>query len=89
MCRAVPGGSGPGLGLRLTGPGLDVELYRIDDEADRKRALIAAALTASAQRAAGRADALAAYAYAPFLVLVRAEPAEGHVRRAVEAALTK
>jgi hypothetical protein len=71
-------------GLRLTGPGLDVELYVIGDKKDIQRILAAARLMAADQRSAGVAVPAKAYARGDLFVLVRAEPVEGGVGEALE-----
>ena len=71
-------------GLRLTGPGLDVELYVIENEDDLGVALTAAARLAAEQRSAGAATPVQAYARDDLFVLVREEPVEGGVREALE-----
>ena len=74
-------------GLRLSGPGLEVELYLVEDEGDMKRALTAAAVVAAGQRSTGTSEPVQAYAQEDFFVLVRREPVRGQVRSALERAL--
>lgn len=74
-------------GLRLSGPGLEVELYLVEDEGDMKRALTAAAVVAAGRRATGTSEPVQAYAQGDFFVLVRREPVRGQIRRALQSAL--
>jgi hypothetical protein len=71
-------------GLRLTGPGLEVEVYAIDDEDDVERALTATARMAAQQREAGVALPAKGYACGAVFALVRKEPVEGRVGDALE-----
>ena len=72
-------------GMRLLGPDLDVELYRIEDERERKLAVTAAVLVAGTQKRMPGVEPLRPYLREPFLILVRSEPQAG----AVEAALRR
>ncbi len=71
-------------GLRLTGKGLEVELYRFDDAKDLDLAARAARMAQSAS-----AGTIQAIVRAPFLVVVRAEPKPGQVAAALAQALPK
>jgi hypothetical protein len=84
-----------GVGLRLTGEGLEVELYRIPDGKEFRLAVTAAAMASAGStavaagaeaREAGRRP-IGSIAREPFLVIVRREPEPGHVARALDQAL--
>jgi len=74
-----------GDGLRLTGPGLVVELYAISDRAEWEQAVTAAARAAEMLRQRGATHELKHYARRPFLVIVRQEPTGGQVGAALAA----
>ena len=72
-------------GLRLTGKGLDVELYRIDDE---EQLALAARAAQMAQATRADTDApLQAVVNGPFLMVVRSEPTPGRTAAALAQAL--
>ncbi len=72
-------------GLRLTGDGLVVDVYRIESEEDLKLAAAVALLAGRAQAERGDATPLASHVKGPFLVIVREEPVTGMVAAALEA----
>jgi hypothetical protein len=76
-----------GEGLRLTGRGLAVDLYCIEDEAERQALVSAAERLAAAPAQDANAPALKCYVRKPFVVIVRREPEEGQVAAALSAAL--
>jgi len=74
-------------GLRLTGPGLEVELYVLNERDHRDLALTAVARLAAGQRSRGEPFPAQGFAAGDLFVLVRKEPVEGRVRRALERVL--
>jgi hypothetical protein len=72
-----------GSGLRLTGKGLEVEVYRIDNP----KQLDIAATAARMASKAGSSSPLQAIVHAPFLLIVRREPVAGQVASALAEAL--
>jgi hypothetical protein len=76
-------------GLRLTGPELEVEVYRIDDEKQMALAATAAQMAQAAGATTAGARPLQACVSSPFLVIVRREPAAGQVAAALAQALPR
>ena len=74
-------------GLRLTGKDLDVNVYRIDDEKERKATATAAQQAQAASAQTAGAKPLQALMRGPFLVVVRAEPSPGLVANALSQVL--
>jgi hypothetical protein len=69
-------------GLRLTGEGLEVDLYRFDDDKELKLAATAAQMARAAS-----ARPMQAIVRGPFLAIVRSEPTAGQVAAALAQAL--
>jgi hypothetical protein len=82
---ALPGVEGDG--LRLTGEGLSVELFRIEDDKQLQLAARAATLAAERQRERTRSQPLRRHVRGPFLIITRQEPTEGQVVSALGAIL--
>jgi hypothetical protein len=82
---ALPGVAGDG--LRLTGEGLSLEVFRIEDRGQLRLAARAATLAAQKQREQGRSQPLRRHVSAPFLIISRQEPTEGQVASALGSVL--
>jgi hypothetical protein len=63
-------------GLRLTGPDLHVEVYRVEGE---QSLALAAAASARAASDSGRRTGVQMHLDEPFFIVVRREPTPGHV----------
>ena len=70
-------------GLRLKGEGLEVEIYRIEDEKEMKLAVAAATMAVLGQSQTAAGVSLRPYVRKPFLVIVRREPQDGQVKAAL------
>jgi len=73
----------PGDGLRLSARDLLVEVYRIDDNAQRHSAEAEAAAPPGSEAQGAPPPAPKCYVRPPFLIIVRREPAEGDVLAAL------
>jgi len=70
-------------GLRLTGPGLKVEVFRIERERDMKLAVTAVTMVAVLGERDVGAPKVKPYVRRPFVIVVRNEPEEGLVKGAL------
>ncbi|MHC4480872.1 MAG: hypothetical protein ACYS1C_07890 [Planctomycetota bacterium] len=70
-------------GLRLLGPELEVEIFRIDNDDHLELVAKAAGLASAAQALAREAHPVRTHVRAPYLIVVRREPADGQVAAAL------